>query len=118
MIEHVDVEQCTCERCGEKWIPRTCPKCRTTGWNTERNKGRPAKRKDIAPKVQEQELSAPPEIEEEELEPIAVQSPAKAEPKKKTPKRKAPAEGKIVTCPHGFFVIGSISACKQCAIGK
>jgi hypothetical protein len=112
-IDKVEVFQCTCSVCGESWIPKRCASCKSPLWN-----GATDKRKTRAPKVQEQKTPEPPEIEEEELAPIAVQSPAKAEPKKKAPKRKAPSEGKIVTCPHGFFVIGSVSACKQCAIGK
>ncbi len=38
----IQVEECTCNRCGYKWIPRqtelpiNCPGCRSAYWNRER----------------------------------------------------------------------------------
>lgn len=41
-IKPIQVNECTCERCGHEWItrsncaPTTCPKCKSPYWNKPR----------------------------------------------------------------------------------
>lgn len=44
MIREVKVIQCTCERCGKEFYPRTCPACKSPNWNKAATmQGRPKK---------------------------------------------------------------------------
>jgi hypothetical protein len=61
MIQNVNIIQCTCERCGKEFIPRTCPSCKSPNWNKQgiTKPGRPRKEKVVpmAAKVDRQSLA-------------------------------------------------------------
>jgi len=120
MIRTVTVIECTCEKCGKSWIPRTCPECKNTGWN------RP--RKDYVARANEEEkarsIEPEPEPIEEEPETITVQTIAEDTPvetpkpakrtKRSAPTPKQPSKG-LRMCRHGFAVVDGITMCKACA---
>jgi hypothetical protein len=140
MIRNVNIIQCTCERCGKEFIPRTCPACKSPNWNKPASApGRPRKVKvtmpaeeeippepvieeapeefqvDLQPKSRQSTVNVTPIVKERTRTPLPKPGKKKDKAAKHEEKQVAKRKGKEGYCPHNFIMLNDGgTACPQC----